>query len=482
MINQLNADNVENNYIYYQLNYNGDPTMNLHQNIRIENDSLLECLTPPLSVNSIDYLHQDQMFKGMQQQKQQLPVDCQGNYSYCNVRSGQVIVEQNADDNNQNIQHSIDATTAHNVTASTIEEDDIEAKYTPCEGPFASLQGLDSGNLMQLSQQSSVQRMLVDEHIRNKPKINLPPTLEEHDEGNYNFRINVQAKGPQIRGNKSNAVYSENLNKLYIKKKENVYIDVYYTLKIPIQPLRVRTFMVFSKDPNEPVLRCQNHICEDNNENIKIRHSMLRCEHEDVEYCGSETGKYIKDRYSVVIPLDTYVKSTDGENQVKQQLLLNFSCNNSCMGRRETSAIFLLETMSGEILAQRVLHVKVCTCPRRDKRIEEMPPKGNRKRKANNEYNIESKTLKLDSSSMNTDYSRSSSEEVSGYGSDGSRYKAHQEKNGEVVMTLRYKNGESALNLVKLLFVDIQMREFFYDIPMERKEFWDLYQKVKHFK
>lgn len=72
---------------------------------------------------------------------------------------------------------------------------------------------------------------------------------------------------------------------------------------------------------------------------------MLRCENAGVEYCGSETGKYIKDRYSVVIPLDAYVKSAEGENQVKQQLLFNFSCNNSCMSRRETSAIFLLETM-----------------------------------------------------------------------------------------------------------------------------------------
>uniref|UniRef100_A0A1A9W812 p53 DNA-binding domain-containing protein n=1 Tax=Glossina brevipalpis TaxID=37001 RepID=A0A1A9W812_9MUSC len=159
-------------------------------------------------------------------------------------------------------------------------------------------------------------------------KINLPPSLEEHDEGNYNCRINVQAKGPQIRAKKSNAVYSENLNKLCIKKNENVYIDVHYTLTIPIQPIRVRTFMVFSKDTNEPILRCQNHICEDSNENTKIRRSMVRREHEDIGILWQRDG--------------------------------------------------------GEILAQRVLHVKVCTCPRRDKRIEEMPPKGNRKRTANN--------------------------------------------------------------------------------------------------
>uniref|UniRef100_A0A1A9UZU7 p53 DNA-binding domain-containing protein n=1 Tax=Glossina austeni TaxID=7395 RepID=A0A1A9UZU7_GLOAU len=388
----------------------------------------------------------------------------------------------NESDNYQNIQHLTNATNPHVTTSpSAVEEDDLDIK--PFEEPLGLLQSIDSGNLMQLSQQSSVQRTLVGEHINNKPKINLPPSLEEH-EGDYKFRIKVQPKGPQIRGNKSNAVYSEHLKKLYIKKNENVYIDAYYTLKIPIQPLRARAFMVFSKDTSEPVLRCQNHICEDNNENTKIRHSMLRCENAGVEYCGSETGKYIKDRYSVVIPLDAYVKSTEGENQVKQQLLFNFSCNNSCMSRRETSAIFLLETMSGEILAQRVLHVKVCTSPRRDKRSEEMPPKMNRKRKAPNEHIFETKTLKLDNSSLNTDYSRSSCEEISEYGiSDASggknsNHSIHKENNGEFVMTLRFKNREAALNAIRLLFVDVQMREFFYRIPKERDEYWHLYQEA----
>ncbi|KAL9897511.1 p53 isoform 1-T1 [Glossina fuscipes fuscipes] len=497
MINhQLIADHVANNYV---LNFIGCPTtediqqMNFSQ--EFEDVSLPECLTPPSSVNNLDNPRYHQMFTHIYDGYQQTT-----NSSYGSINStGQLSVEQNVSrkinrkirrdedtlndsDNYQNIQHLTNAVTPHVIISpSAVEEDDLDVK--PFEEPLGLLQSIDSGNLMQLSQQSSVQRTLVGEHINNKPKINLPPSLEEH-EGDYKFRISVQSKGPQIRGNKSNAVYSEHLKKLYIKKNENVYIDAYYTLKIPIQPLRARAFMVFSKDTSEPVLRCQNHICEDNNENIKIRHSMLRCENAGVEYCGSETGKYIKDRYSVVIPLDAYVKSAEGENQVKQQLLFNFSCNNSCMGRRETSAIFLLETMSGEILAQRVLHVKVCTSPRRDKRSEEMPPKMNRKRKAPYEYCTETKTLKLDNSSLNTDYSRSSCEEISEYGiSDGSggkcpNHSLHRENNGDFVMTLRFKNREATLNAIKLLFVDVQMREFFYHIPKERDEFWHLYQEA----
>uniref|UniRef100_A0A1B0FG33 Uncharacterized protein n=1 Tax=Glossina morsitans morsitans TaxID=37546 RepID=A0A1B0FG33_GLOMM len=53
------------------------------------------------------------------------------------------------------------------------------------------------------------------------------------------------------------------------------------------------------------------------------------------------------------------------------------------------------------------------TLPRRDKRSEEMPPKMNRKRKAPNEHIVETKSLKLENSSLNTDYSRSSCEEIS---------------------------------------------------------------------
>uniref|UniRef100_A0A1A9ZQW7 Uncharacterized protein n=1 Tax=Glossina pallidipes TaxID=7398 RepID=A0A1A9ZQW7_GLOPL len=54
----------------------------------------------------------------------------------------------------------------------------------------------------------------------------------------------------------------------------------------------------------------------------------------------------------------------------------------------------------------------VCTSPRRDKRSEEMPPKMNRKRKAPNEHIGETKSSKLENSSLNTDYSRSSCEEI----------------------------------------------------------------------
>uniref|UniRef100_A0A1B0F986 Uncharacterized protein n=1 Tax=Glossina morsitans morsitans TaxID=37546 RepID=A0A1B0F986_GLOMM len=71
-----------------------------------------------------------------------------------------------------------------------------------------------------------------------------------------------------------------------------------------------------------------------------------------------------------------------------------------------------------------------------------MPPEMNRKRKAPNEHIVETKSLKLENSSLNTDYSRSSCEEISEYGiSDASggknsNHSIHKENNGEFVQLL----------------------------------------------
>uniref|UniRef100_A0A1B0AF98 Uncharacterized protein n=1 Tax=Glossina pallidipes TaxID=7398 RepID=A0A1B0AF98_GLOPL len=101
-----------------------------------------------------------------------------------------------------------------------------------------------------------------------------------------------------------------------------------------------------------------------------------------------------------------------------------------------------------------------------------MPPKINRKRKAlnaPNEHIVGTKSLKLENS--NTDYSRSSEDASDGKNTNHS-HSIRKENNGEFVMSLRFKNREAALNAIRLLFVDVQMREFFYRIPKERDEYW----------
>lgn len=92
------------------------------------------------------------------------------------------------------------------------------------------------------------------------------PTFEEHDQGGHNFRIKPNTT--EIIQKRNTAVYSELLNKLYVKINDKAAIDVLLTIKLPLEPLRVRVFMVFPKDVSEPVLRCQNHLCKDTNGKI----------------------------------------------------------------------------------------------------------------------------------------------------------------------------------------------------------------------
>lgn len=88
------------------------------------------------------------------------------------------------------------------------------------------------------------------------------PTCDEHDYGGYNFRIQINCDDKHSQ--RPGVVYSKETQRLYLKTNENVYIDCFYTEKLPIQPLKIRIFAVFEKDSSDPVLRCQNHISTDN--------------------------------------------------------------------------------------------------------------------------------------------------------------------------------------------------------------------------
>jgi len=51
-----------------------------------------------------------------------------------------------------------------------------------------------------------------------------------------------------------------------------------------------------------------------------------------------------------------------------------FMCNSSCVGnlsRRPISAVFTLESANGEVLGRRVVGLRVCACPGRDRDAEE---------------------------------------------------------------------------------------------------------------
>nr|XP_014089901.1 cellular tumor antigen p53 [Bactrocera oleae] len=246
--------------------------------------------------------------------------------------------------------------------------------------PYQYLQELNSDNLMQFSQQSAIQELIMKQQLDAKPNLDILPTFEEHDIGGYKFNVQI---GNNTQAKKS-WMYSPNRKKLYIRMNEILSLEAVYVPKLPLQQLRVRVLMSFKNEVSEPVVRCQNHLSKDTESHQKRRHSLLRCENPTAEYCGTADGKSINDRYSILIPLGLSAMPKN-DSSISQTIAIKFTCQNSCVGRRETSIIFLLEGMSGEILSQRVLDVKICSCPKRDLETDQRNSTVPSKRKSSGE-------------------------------------------------------------------------------------------------
>lgn len=123
----------------------------------------------------------------------------------------------------------------------------------------------------------------------------------------------------------------------------------------------------------------------------------MRCTKENSQYEGTETGYYCSDRLSVVTILNDIAKN--------EPLCFQFLCQNSCSGginRKITSIIFTLEDENRQVLGKRVKHVKICSCPKRDKEKEEaavaeygLPKKRKPEKTDSTRSNIPKKILKV---------------------------------------------------------------------------------------
>lgn len=229
-----------------------------------------------------------------------------------------------------------------------------------------------------------------DTSVENPDLNQVLPDLKEHDKAGVKFELNLM---PQQKG-KVNWFYSKDSNKVYIKLNETFNVEVLYRPRSTNEKIFIRSMMVFNSEVSEPVVRCENHSSKDPAVEKNIKHSVLRCVNPNVVYQGTVEGKNISDRLSVRIPLGCVQPNEDDE--VKQTVALKFVCQNSCVGRRETSVIFYLENANGEILAKRITNVKICSCPKRDMRKDEdtqLPKKRSRK----DDCPIGKKILKLES-------------------------------------------------------------------------------------
>lgn len=192
------------------------------------------------------------------------------------------------------------------------------------------------------------------------------PTLEQHDKANCNFQLHIN----QACLGKSGTYYSDQLKKFFTKMDTTSHIEVSYNDMPETRQVNLRAMVVFTDDISAPVKRCNNHKGGDLNNDIDCakKESVIRSENSGVVYVGLPDGKNFNDRLSMLIPLSS---SSDGRDVIKQSIALKFLCQNSCIGRKTTCVIFTLESKRGDILSKRILNVKVCSCPKRDKDKEE---------------------------------------------------------------------------------------------------------------
>lgn len=133
--------------------------------------------------------------------------------------------------------------------------------------------------------------------------------------------------------------------------------------------LLLRTTMVYNLEEyrSDPVKRCHQHMAHNFNQDIDpaITKHVVHCvNHSSSAYVEGENG-----HLSILTPL---LPSEAGSPYFP--MCLKFLCKNSCpsgMNRRPTELVFTLEDHNHIILGRKTLLVRVCSCPKRDKKKAE---------------------------------------------------------------------------------------------------------------
>ncbi|XP_063906616.1 cellular tumor antigen p53-like isoform X2 [Zophobas morio] len=185
--------------------------------------------------------------------------------------------------------------------------------------------------------------------------------------------------------------YSALLNKIYIDMKHKFPINFSVKSHDPEQKMFVRVMPMFEEDRyfQEPVHRCICHgqAQDPTNNGVSelVAQHIIRCDNPNARYFGD---KNLGRRLSVVIPLSSPQVGTDS---VKE--FFHFVCKNSCVGgmnRRPIQIVFTLEDVCGTVRGRRVLCVRICSCPKRDREKEE------KKREQENHSTTSSKKRRVD--------------------------------------------------------------------------------------
>nr|AST14857.1 tumor suppressor protein p53 [Macrobrachium olfersii] len=187
-------------------------------------------------------------------------------------------------------------------------------------------------------------------------------------EGDYGFSVTIEEKE---RTTKSPMwLMSSVTNKLYTNINKAVPFEIQLRKKVPSdKSFYIRAVAVFSSAQflRTNVTRCPNHAstADMTNHGFPYPTHVVRADHPEAKYEESLTG-----RLSVIVPLDKLVDGSDFT-----PILLRFMCLGSCVGginRRPIAIILTLENAAGQLFGRKVIDVRVCACPTRDIRTDEL--------------------------------------------------------------------------------------------------------------
>ncbi|GIY22129.1 cellular tumor antigen p53 [Caerostris extrusa] len=191
--------------------------------------------------------------------------------------------------------------------------------------------------------------------------------------GQYDFNVTF---GPQLKT--TPWTYSKTNDKLYVGKDTPCPIN-FFTQIIGAENLIIRATALYSspEHASEIVHRCVNHSMAELNKGVFEAEHLVRCESSMATY---EVDSITR-RHSVIVPYET-----PPVGQLYSTYIYKFTCFGSCSGgpnRRPLMLIFSLEK-DGNVVGRRKLDVKICACPRRDKKSEEqqVQPESNHSKKS----------------------------------------------------------------------------------------------------
>uniref|UniRef100_A0A0A9WG14 Cellular tumor antigen p53 n=1 Tax=Lygus hesperus TaxID=30085 RepID=A0A0A9WG14_LYGHE len=207
------------------------------------------------------------------------------------------------------------------------------------------------------------------------------PCLEDF-EGEYGFNISQEALN--ATGTSHSWSYSDTLQQVFIKMN-NVLMVQFKTNKplgLEGDQFFIRALLVYQNNDfmSQAVNRCSIHWIDD--DSLQLAHRspgfcdcikynlaghVLRCQTEGAQYQFDPNS----DRHSVVVDVPRTPQA--GSDFIKAVHYI-FCCKTSCpkgMQRRAVQVVFTLEDDRFQVYGRKVLPVKICSCPKRDKDRQE---------------------------------------------------------------------------------------------------------------